>query len=78
MLPTVTFPKLTLAGLTVSWACVCVAVPLSTIESVEFEALLVIAIEPLGLPAEVGANTALKDALWPGLITWPADKPLML
>lgn len=35
-------------------------------------------IAPLGLPAEVGAKTALKEAFWPALITCPADNPLML
>lgn len=33
---------------------------------------------PVVAPAPVGANVALNVALCPALITWLADKPLML
>jgi hypothetical protein len=69
LLPTATFPKLTLVGLITNWACVCVAVPLRVIDSGELCALLVIVIAPLGVPAEVGVNAALNEAFWPAPIT---------
>ena len=78
LLPTATLLKFTLAGLIPNWACVCVAVPLRIIVRGEAGALLVMVIVPLGLPAVVGVNSALKEAPWPAGITWPADNPLML
>jgi hypothetical protein len=77
VLPTATLPKFTLAGLIDNCDCVCVAVPLSTIESEEFVALLVIVIVPVGLPAVVGANIALKDVFAPAGINTAPDRPLM-
>jgi hypothetical protein len=76
--PTATFPKDSLVGLMPICACGCdVPVPLRVIVSVEVEALLTIVIAPLGVPAVVGANCALKDMLWPAAITCPALSPLI-
>jgi hypothetical protein len=77
LLPTATLPKLTLVGLMDNCGCVCVAVPLSTIEIDEFVALLVIVMVPFGLPAVVGENIALKDVFAPAGINTPPDRPLM-
>jgi len=66
VLPVVTFPKLRLAGLVVSWPGV-VPVPESATLRAEFEALEVMARLPLALLPEVGAKVTLRLALWPGL-----------
>ena len=64
--PTVTLPKLKLAGLTASCPAT-VAVPARVMLSVELEASDVTAIDPLALPPIVGAKTVPKVKLWPGL-----------
>jgi hypothetical protein len=56
LLPTATLLKFSLLGLIDNWACVCVAVPLRMIVSGDAGALLEMVINPLGLPAAVGAN----------------------
>ena len=58
VLPVTTLPKLTLDG--VGASCACVPVPLRGIASGDPGALLVMEILPLALPADVGANVALK------------------
>ena len=58
VLPTATFPKLTLAGLALSVPCV--PVPLRAIVAGEPGALLVIEMLPVALPADVGANVTVK------------------
>lgn len=60
-LPTPTLPNPTLAGLAEIWACPAAAPdPLRGIESVAFDALLVIEILPDALPAVAGANCAVN------------------
>ena len=60
-LPTPTLPNPTLAGLAEICGCPAAAPePLSAIESVAFDALLVIAIFPDALPAAAGANCAVN------------------
>lgn len=56
--PTVTFPKLTLAGVTE--ICACAPVPLSAIVAGEFVALLVTVTLPERLAAVAGANVTLN------------------
>src|ERR1700683_1884647 len=61
LLPTRRLPKLTLAGLAESAACV--PVPVKATEG--SDALLMIEILPESTPVAVGANTAVKFAVWP-------------
>jgi hypothetical protein len=62
--PTVTFPKLMLAGLTASWPAVAVLPePVSGIEREGLAAFEVIESAPLTVPLEVGANATLKVKL---------------
>jgi hypothetical protein len=63
VLPVATDPKFTLPGLDVSWPCT--PAPESATEAGEPGALLTIEMDPVALPAAVGVNTALKDALAP-------------
>jgi hypothetical protein len=62
--PSITLPKLKLAGLTDNPACA--PVPLSAIVAGEPEALLVRLTLPLAAPAAVGANTTLNVRVWDG------------
>jgi hypothetical protein len=66
LLPTATFPKLTLDGLAEICGCVCVPVPLNAILSGDPGALLETDTLPLALTAVVGANVTLNEAVWPG------------
>lgn len=60
-LPILTLPNPMLAGLAEICGCPAAAPePLSVIESVAFDALLVIAILPDALPAVAGANCAVN------------------
>ena len=76
MLPTRTFPKLTLAGFAES--CPCVPVPLKGMVSGDPGALLVMEMFPEALPATVGANFAISVALSPGLMVTGTANPLIL
>jgi len=58
LLPTRTFPKLTLAGLDASVPCT--AVPLKPIVAGELVALLATDTLPVTLPAAVGANATFR------------------
>jgi len=78
VLPTLTFPKAMLAGLIVSWGCEAVPVPLRETTRGEPGALLVMETPPVALPAEVGANFAVNDALAFALIVCGKERPLML
>ena len=60
--PTSKLPKLMLDGFAARLPCT--PVPVSGIETVESFALLVIVMLPDALPAVVGANCAVKLALW--------------
>jgi hypothetical protein len=64
--PTVTLPKLRVAGLTASWPGT-VGVPAKVMVSVELEASEVTTMDPEALAPEVGLNAAPKVKLWPGL-----------
>ena len=66
LLPTATFPKLTLEGLALG-VPVPVPVPVRAIVSGEPGALLVIDTLPLALVAVVGVNVTVKDVVCPGL-----------
>ena len=61
LLPTKTFPKLTLAGLAASVPCT--AVPLKPIVAGELVALLATETLPVTLPAAVGANATFRVAV---------------
>ncbi len=77
-LPTLTFPKLTLPGLTPSKRLVVTPVPLSGIDKGELGASLVSLTEPLTEPAEVGANTMFNVAFFPLLMVAGTERPSML
>jgi hypothetical protein len=76
LVPVETLPKAALDG--VAAICGCVPVPLSAIVSGEFGALLTSEMLPVALPAVVGANWAVKVAIWPALIVNGAAMPVML
>jgi hypothetical protein len=78
LLPTETLPKATLAGLIVSCGCVAVPAPFKAIESGELGALLTIEMLPVALPAVVGENLAVNDALCPAFSVNGAVRPVML
>lgn len=66
LLPTVTLPKFTLAGLAASCATVrALPLPPRCSPCGEFEALLVRVTSPLELPVDVGAKVTVNDALAP-------------
>ena len=77
VLPTATLPKVTLAGLIVSWGCEAVPDPDKAITSGEPGALLTIETLPVALPAVVGENFAVNDVLCPAASVC-ADRPVML
>jgi hypothetical protein len=76
LLPTWTFPKLTLEGF--GDKVPCVPAPLKAIVSGEPGALLVIETLPLALPEVVGANFAVNEIFPPALMVTGTVKPLML
>jgi hypothetical protein len=65
-----------LEGFALSTACV--PVPLNEITSGEFVAVELIVMAPETVPAAVGANAAVRDAVAPAAIVWPALMPLEL
>jgi len=72
--PTVTSPKLTLAGITE--ICGCTPLPLSEIVVGELVALLAKLRLPVALPAEAGAKLTLSERLWPAVRVTAPVKPL--
>ena len=76
LLPTVTFPKLRLVGLTPSKRVT--PVPESDTVAGELVALLAIEMLPVTLPDEVGAKMALKAVLCPAVRVRGNDSPLIL
>jgi hypothetical protein len=76
VLPVVTLPNATDVGFAES--CGAVPVPLSEIASGEPGALLVIEMLPEALPADAGANCAVKAALEPALMVSGVVSPDML
>ena len=74
--PTVTLPKLTLAGITEIRGCT--PLPVTEIVVGELVALLTKLILPVALPAVAGAKPTVSEKLWPAArVTAPA-KPLTL
>jgi hypothetical protein len=78
LVPSVTFPKLTVVGLAPSNFVAATPVPLSGIVNGELDPLLVREMDPLTLPAEVGANATLNEVLPPAAIVVGVESPLML
>jgi hypothetical protein len=74
--PTVTLPKLSAAGFTANWPET-VAVPAREMVSVGLEASEITEINPVALPPVVGANTAPKVKLCPGLRVRGRLNPVM-
>jgi len=72
--PTVTLPKLTLAGTTE--ICGCTPLPLSEIVPGELVALLTKLRLPVALPAVAGANLTVSERLWPAARVTAPVKPL--
>jgi len=72
--PTVTLPKLTLAGITE--ICGCTPLPLSEIVVGELVALLIKLRLPVALPAVAGAKLTLSEKLWPAARVTAPVKPL--
>ena len=68
VVPSLTLPKLRLAGLTESVVVEVMPVPLRATVAGELEALLMMESEPETAPAAVGAYCTLKLALWLGAI----------
>lgn len=79
LLPTLTLPKLTLAGLMLNPDCVCVCVPIPLKATVieEPDASLAIETLPVAPPTEDGVKLAEKLVLWPGLSVIGMDNPAM-
>ncbi len=77
--PTLTLPKLTLAGLMFNSDCVCVCapVPLNAMVMGEPGASLAIEMLPLVPPTEGGVKLAEKLTLWPALSVIGMDNPAM-
>jgi hypothetical protein len=76
LLPTFTVPKFSLAGEAPS--CACVPVPFNAIVSGAPGPLFAIEIEPVALPAVVGANCAVNEVLCPAASDCGVERPLML
>jgi len=77
LVPTVTLPKSSDVGVTANWPCA-VPVPARDIVMVEFNALELTEKLPLALPADCGANVAVKVTLWPAARVSGKLRPLML
>jgi hypothetical protein len=78
VLSTFTVPKFKLSGFAPSRRAVATPVPLNEIVSGEFGASLMSETEPVLLPEDVGANTALNVALLPDGITVGTMRPAIL
>ena len=78
VLSTFTVPKFKLSGFAPSRRAVATPVPLNEIVSGEFGASLISETEPVLLPEDVGANTALNVALLPDGITVGTMRPAIL
>ena len=77
LLPTVTLPKLRLAGFEPRVPCV-TPVPDNGMVRVGFDAVEVMVTLPLALAADRGANLTLKVALWPAVRVTGVVIPLRL
>ena len=77
LLPVATLPKFRLVGLALNWPdAAAVPVPVRAIVNGDPVALLVTVMDPVALPAAVGANFALSVALCDGLIVAGVVSPL--
>ena len=74
--PTVTVPKLSVAGLTANWPET-VAVPARVIVTFASDASETTKIDPLKFPPEVGLNVEAKVELCPGFRVSGSVKPVM-
>jgi len=78
LLPTFTFPKLRVELLSPSTCVAAIPVPLREIVSGEVGALLTTVIDPVTLPAALGAKTALNVAALPAVMVTGAAIPVVL
>lgn len=74
--PTATFPTARVAGATVSWPAVTVAVPVSPMLNVAFDPFEVMVTLPLPLPADCGEYVTVKFVLCPAARFMGAEIPL--
>lgn len=74
--PTVTVPKLTLAGTTEMSGCT--PVPLSEIVASELVAVLATTMVPVTGPVAAGAKRVASEKLWPGVRVTAPEKPRTL
>lgn len=63
VVPTATFPKLTVEGLTLNCGCAATPVPLSVMTRDGSEAVLVTVTLPLAVPAVVGVKITVSDTV---------------
>ena len=73
-----TFVKVRLVGDAVKTAGAAVAVPVSGIDKLGFEAFDVTVTVPVNVPADVGANLTVNDVLCPGVRVTGGVMPEML
>jgi len=78
VLPTFTFPKIKFAGFAPRRKVAAAPVPLREMANGEPGALVTSEIDPVTLPEEFGANTALNVVVLPGAIVTGITKPVML
>ena len=78
LVPSVTLPKLNVAGLALSVSVAATPVPVSAIAKGEPEPLLVREIDPLALPAVVGEKAALNVVVAPTAIVAGVESPLIV
>ena len=76
LLPTATFPKLKVAGVTVSCPVAVTPVPVAEAVVVDGDALLVNVSVALAAPAVCGLNVTVKDAFCPAAIVTGRESPL--
>ena len=76
--PRFTFPKLTELGLAPNSSVAATPDPLKEMLKGEAGALLTSEIEPDALPVELGENTALNEAVFPGVRVNGTVKPVKL
>lgn len=78
VVPTATFPKPTVGGLTLNCGCGVAPVPLSAITRDGSEAVLVTVTLPLAVPVVVGAKVTVSDADCPPASVAGVETPLTL
>ena len=78
VLPTFTFPKIKFAGFSPRRRVAATPVPLSEMANGEPGALVTSETDPVTLPEELGAKTALNVVVLPGAIVTGTTRPVML